>query len=72
MSEAKNPTLCRAIPFYRRMQIHLETSAQDAVTKTSLRVISGYSSAITAGLLKLNEYYAKAKANDNNIIATGK
>ncbi len=68
MSQAKSPTLCFALPFYRRIQEHLDESAALPSTTT----VAGMGAAIVAGLQKLNQYYVKAQVNESNIIATGK
>lgn len=67
MSQAKTPTLCYAIPFYKRMQTHLMNAAKHKHAK----YIPGYGSAVFAGLQKLNMYFLKAQNNNNNILATG-
>ncbi len=66
MSHSNTPTLPWVLPMYAYMEKHLKSLTEDPILLPSLR------EAATAGLLKLNQYYTKARNCQYNVLATSK
>ncbi|KAJ6464225.1 hypothetical protein DFH09DRAFT_1489009, partial [Mycena vulgaris] len=64
ISKSSTPTLPWVLPMYEKMLVHLRSTRDDEKILQPLRV------AASAGLEKLETYYAKARACQFNVIAT--